>query len=121
MVLTSIRTNAPCFLPTAVLAAILCASCGGPQIREQDGEQPRARDGIYSCRGIGQVELRFSDSMGMASVTRQGRTIQLRQQRSGEVSIYSDGSHSVRRAGKDITVELVSGEPSRCVPSSGSD
>jgi hypothetical protein len=119
MIPTSIRTNASCFLPFAVLAAILCASCAGPQI--QDGEQPRARDGIYSCRGIGQVELRFFDSMGMAQLTRQGRTMQLRQQRSGEVSIYSDGSHSVRRAGKDITVELVSGEPSRCVQSSGSD
>ena len=122
MNLDSMRTYAPCFLPTAVLAAILCASCGGPGVQgSTDDEQlPGERyNGRYSCRGIGPVELQFVDSTGMAYVTRQGRTMQLRQQRSGAVVIYGDGAHSVRRSGPDITVELVSGEPSRCVRSTG--
>jgi hypothetical protein len=118
MILGSNRTNAPYLVPTAALAAILCASCAGPfdQTDEQRGER---YNGNYTCRGLGQVELRFYDSMGIADVTRQGRTFRLRQQRSGEVAIYSDGPHSLRRSGKDISLELVSGEPSRCVPSSG--
>jgi D-arabinose 1-dehydrogenase-like Zn-dependent alcohol dehydrogenase len=105
------RTNAPCFLPAALLAAILCASCAGPLTQTE--EQPGERHAIYTCRGIGQVEVLFSEPMGIARLTRQGRTIHLRRQRSGEVLIYSDGANSVRRAGNDITVDLAGGEPTR--------
>ena len=120
MTLRSTRTNPSRFLPAAALAAMLCAGCGGP-LTTQSEDQPVARDGKYTCRGIGSVELRFSDSMGVAHLTRQGRTMVLRQQRSGEVSIYSDGANSLRRAGNDITVELAGGAPTRCNPSSGSN
>jgi len=115
MIPSSNRTNATCFLSTAALAAILCASCAGPLTQTED--QPGERHAIYSCRGIGQVEVLFSEPMGIARLTMRGRTIQLRRQRSADVLVYSDGANSVRRAGNDITLDLAGGEPTRCVQS----
>ena len=111
-------TYAPCFLPAAALAAILCASCAGvtPTEDQMPGERLQGR---YTCKGMGQIDLRFFDSMGMVQLTRAGRTLQLRQQRSGQVIIYSDGANSVRREGNAITVELAGGEATRCVHSTG--
>ena len=112
------RTYAPFFLPAAALAAILCAGCVG--VTPTEGQMPGERlEGRYTCKGLGQIDLRFFDSMGMVQLTRAGRTLQLRQRRSGEVIIYSDGANSVRRDGNAITVELANGEPTRCVHSTG--
>ncbi len=111
-------TPSPFFLPAAALAAVLCASCAGvtPTEDQLPGEKLQGR---YTCKGMGAVDLRFFDSMGMVQLTRAGRTLQLRQQRSGQVVIYSDGANSVRREGNAITVERAGGEPTRCVHSTG--
>jgi hypothetical protein len=111
-------TYAPFFLPAAALAAMLCASCAG--VTPTEGQMPGEKlQGRYTCKGMGAVDLRFFDSTGMVQLTRAGRTLQLRQQRSGQVVIYSDGANSVRREGNAITVELAGGEPTRCVHSTG--
>lgn len=77
--------------------------------------------GRYTCKGLGAVDLRFSDATGTVQLTHRNRTTYLRQQRSGEVIVYSDGANTVRREGKGITVTLAGGEPTRCFHSTGSD
>ncbi|MBK7365397.1 MAG: MliC family protein [Nitrosomonas sp.] len=68
----------------------------------------------FKCTNGEQVEMRFFRTQGVGVLVRAGKTVELQQKRSASGFWYSNGPHTVRGKGNEITIEIGRMMPIHC-------
>jgi membrane-bound inhibitor of C-type lysozyme len=97
------------FILFVSLAALL--SCAGEQATPTEDE---VTDVHFACDNGEEIEVRFFPARDLATLIRQGKSVDLKEQVSASGFIYSNGPITVRGKGKEIMVEIGRMTPLRC-------
>ncbi|MFT3896918.1 MAG: MliC family protein [Thermomonas sp.] len=96
----------------AILSACVASACASaPPAGE---EASNVRDVAFSCANGEQLSVLFHTDTGVATLQRNGESIELQQQPSGSGFIYSNGPNTIRGKGNDLTVEIGRMVPIQC-------
>lgn len=104
-------------LVTAVLAAPALGQANQEPATTSPAD-PTAQEGVlrvrFDCENGEEAEMRFFTQQGLAILAYHGKTVELRQQRSGSGFIYGSGPCVVRGKGRDISIETDRMAPVKC-------
>ena len=96
----------------AACTALACTSAPAPA--PEPPALPAVREVVYQCSRGDTVTVRYHVAQERAELVREGQAMSLKQQPSGSGFIYSNGPHTIRGKGDDLTVEIGRMVPLQC-------
>ena len=99
-----------CRVHSFLATTVVLSGCATPDAPAPSGEHEVA----FSCDNGEQLQVRFSQARGMATLLRNGEAIELPQQPAGSGFAYGNGRTTVRGKGDELTVEVGRMLPFHC-------
>lgn len=100
--------------PSYAIPLIAIVSVAGCTTAAQNSTQDSVLPVSFTCENGEQLEMRFFPEQGIGVLVRNGKMLELKQQRMASGFLYSDGTNVVRGKGDELSVEIGRMAPIKC-------